>query len=113
MRCGWFAVDWFAVGLGLRVGWWCELVCCATACGSVWLLLGFFVFGLVFYGCGFVDCLFWVCIVCLLAVALGKIGCNRFGVCLLFDLLLVLILWLLACYCVDWFLVAGWLFYCY
>lgn len=56
--------------------------------------------------------MFWVCIVCLLAVALGKIGCNRFGVCLLFDLLLVLILWLLACYCVDWFLVADWLFYC-
>lgn len=51
--------------------------------------------------------MFWVRIVCLLAVALGKIGCNRFGVCLLFDLLLVLILWLLACYCVDWFLVAG------
>lgn len=42
---------------------------------------------------------------CLFAVVLGRVSwCSRFGVCLLFGLLLVLILWLVACYCVDWFL---------
>lgn len=51
---------------------------------------------------------------CLFAVVLGRVSwCSRFGVCLLFGLLLVLILWLVACYCVDWFLAADWLLYCY
>lgn len=47
-----------------------------------------------------------VLLVCLLLRWVRLVGCGRFGVCLLFALLLVLILWLLVCYCVDWFLAA-------